>query len=56
MDKIKLIKVLSHVINQICEMEEEELKIIEGKIKFRQYQRNKLIDNQLQTIDVTIEA
>lgn len=53
---MKLIKILSHVIQQISEMEEGRLNMKEGKIKFRQYQRAEWNENQLRAIDVTIEA
>jgi hypothetical protein len=54
--KMKLIRILSHAIQQITEMEEGRLEMKEGKIKFRQYQRAEWNKDQLCAIDVTIEA
>jgi len=54
--KMKLIRILSHTIQQIAEMEEGRLEMKEGKVKFRQYQRAEWNGNQLRAIDVTIEA
>lgn len=53
---MKLIRILSHTIQQIAEMEEGRLEMKEGKVKFRQYQRAEWNGNQLRAIDVTIEA
>lgn len=56
MDKMKLIKILSQMIQQISDKEEAELHWKEGKIKFRQYERIDGNQDQIHAIDVTIEA
>jgi hypothetical protein len=56
MDKLELIRILSHAIKQILDMQEESLQQREGKIKFRQFQRDKRNDNRLCAIDITIES
>lgn len=51
--KMKLIKYLSRVIQQIAERPEGSFKLKENKIKFREYQREEGA-NALHAIDVTI--
>lgn len=55
MDKIKLIKLLSQSIEDICDKDEKDLKFQNGKLKFRQYERLGFEGHQLSTIDITIE-
>lgn len=54
--KSKLIKILDQTIQHITEMEDKNLVLMEGKIKFRQYPRLEPTDKTLRAIDVTIEA
>ncbi len=55
MDKNKLIKLLSQLIQEICDRPESSLITENRKIKLRQYQRMELNENKLNVIDVTIE-
>lgn len=56
MDRMKLINILSRVIQDISDKDGSCFHWKEGKIKFRQYERMGLYSDQLRAIDVTIEA
>lgn len=54
--KTKLINILAHAIQQVTEMDDRNLMLKEGKIKFRQYERIECNWDRLRAIDITIEA
>ena len=54
--KTKLIKILAQAIQQITEMDDRNLMLKEGKLKFRQYEQVECNWDQLRAVDVTIEA
>lgn len=56
MDKIQLIKVLTKIVQELCDKDESTLVWKDRKIKFRHYPRLEATDRELRAIEVTIEA
>lgn len=55
MDKNKLIKMLTQIIQQICDREEETLRFEDRKIRFRQFEHLSEKQGEFNVLDVTIE-
>lgn len=56
MDKNELIKVLATCIQEVAGNPDRNYEPIEGKIRFRYYQRDQSNENKLHKIDITIEV